>query len=80
MPLLDPDIWEKLECEIEVQVTSCCNTLYDLGQHYAAYPATEAGPYSRLIIEAVKQALNEQLRRDCGPYEAGTKWNCMSAS
>jgi len=62
--LLDPDIWERLQADVESQVVSCCDGLYDFGQEDLPYPAEESEHYTRLIMEAVKHALSEQVKRD----------------
>lgn len=72
MVLLDPDIWERLQSDVESQVISCCDGLYDFGQEDLPYPAEESEHYTRLIMQHVKQALAEQVRRDCGICEEQT--------
>jgi len=61
--LLDPDIWNKVQGQIDAQLGYCCSELYDCGQEHVPYPAEEAQVYSRVIAEFVRQALEEQLRR-----------------
>lgn len=61
MPLLDPVLWEKLRGEVEEQVISCCDGLYNFGEEGLPYPADESEHYTRLIMQAIKHALTGEV-------------------
>jgi hypothetical protein len=71
MTPLDPDIWARLQSDVETQVISCCDNLYDFGQEDLPYPAEESAHYTRLIMQHIKDALAEQVRRDLGAQTDG---------